>query len=149
MTIFRGNLGLICLVGAVIATGVILTVISQRVYDTQKQVRQKERELLSEQWEIRALKAEWAYLTRPDRLDALARAASQTRVGDVAATPVMQNLAIEPVVFSAPTPPAKPFYHGRSPVHPVSSDTPSPVKQEKQETKIDFSDVLNKIGGGR
>ena len=132
---------LICfLLLSVFATGGMLAFISQDVYDTQKSVLQKSRDVVAEQWELRALKAEWAYLTRPDRLDELSDASAQSKSSVSPQTVLIQELSVEPVAY-VPVPTLKP--QGRS-----SIQSAQPLVQ-KSENKSNFSSLLNTIGGNR
>lgn len=129
---------LICfLVLVVVLTGSALTLVSQKVYDTQKSVSGKSRDLVSEQWELRALKAEWAYLTRPDRLEQLSDASEQSKI---MASKSAQELMVEPASF-VPTPTPKPL--GHSSIQNAVSSAP------KSNNKSNFSSLLNMIGGQR
>ncbi|PCI01231.1 MAG: hypothetical protein COB76_01835 [Alphaproteobacteria bacterium] len=144
MKFLRKNILILCLLVAVLATGGALTFVSQDVYDTQKSVGKKSRDLVAEQWELRALKAEWAYLTRPDRLDELSDAsgAAQKKTS-LSQTVVIQTLVAEPVSF-VPLPTPKPnssLSFGRSPIQ-----TAQPLAQSSKN-KSSFTSLLKKIGG--
>ena len=58
------NWGTVVLVLAVIVAGSALMHISQKVHEKQKKVQYLGREIVAENWAIRALNAEWAYLSR-------------------------------------------------------------------------------------
>lgn len=140
MRYLRDNKLICFLMFAVIMTGGALTFVSQDVYDMQKSVAKKSRDLVSEQWELRALKAEWAYLTRPDRLEQLSGASAQSKVmASKLPTSSIQELAVEPASY-IPTPAIKP---GRSSIRNAD------VSAKKSNNKSSFSSLLDLIGGER
>jgi hypothetical protein len=142
MNFLKNNKLIIFLLFAVIGTGTLLTLVSQNVYDTQKSVQTKSRDLVSEQWELRSLKAELAYLSRPDRLDHLFEASSQigTEPTIVQILQSQNTLNMAPVSY-VPVPPLKPL--GRSPIHLTQPSASHP------QTQSDFSSLLQSIGGER
>lgn len=152
--VLRQNLLIIVLLVAVIATGAVLMVVSQNVYEKQSSIRDKGRDLVEQEWELRTLKAEWAYLSRPDRLDELSSAMGR---GEAVAAimPVHRQSEVSLgdnqdqvnlVSLSVPTPSNKPFYMIRS-TPAVSYKDAQPVKTKSVEPKGDFSSLLKTIGG--
>jgi cell division protein FtsL len=135
----KNNLFICCLAIAVCGAGTTLIFISQKVYDAQRVVKSMDREALKTGWEIRALKAELAYLTRPDRLDEIASAiqSGSTKLpqGDVQ--------VISPVKLSMPQ---------TEPNFIVPSRKPNMVfvtqkKEIKKTNSTDFSNLLKTVGG--
>ena len=57
---------------SVLVTGFMLFNVSQQVQESERQLKRVEKEIAREEEMIRVLKAEWAYLNRPDRLEHLA-----------------------------------------------------------------------------
>jgi cell division protein FtsL len=109
----RQNIGLICLFICVVVTGGALMIVSQQVYNAQNGIHKKSKIIAEQEWELRTLKAEWAYLTRPDRIAQLADASSSNGVVaivNIDSMPVVnasyvsnkteynQSVTIEPVV---------------------------------------------------
>lgn len=78
MKFLKDNALILVLVVAVLAAGGSLMVVSQKVYDTQKHVQALDQDILTKQWDIRALKAELAYLSRPDRLEQISVAIAKS-----------------------------------------------------------------------
>lgn len=56
----------------VLVTGFMLFNVSQQVQESERQLKKAQREIAREEEMVRVLRAEWAYLNRPDRLEALA-----------------------------------------------------------------------------
>ena len=143
MRFVRDNKLLCFLIFAVVVASVGLTLVSQRVYDAQRSVQKAGRDVVRVEWDIRSLKAELAYLTRPDRLDRISSNFVQSIAPaaggyDVPASTVsfsssLSSLpeAISPASFDAPLPNKK----------PVKS---KPISVNK---KSSFDDLLNGIGG--
>ena len=115
---------LLALTGAVLA-GTVLFWTSQKVQISEARLRQLKAAVASEENTIRVLKAEWAYLTRPDRLEQLAK----THLG---MKPVMPDqVAADAGAIPAP---AQPLLPGRKPsqvAQPVSAQVLSPAEDIK------------------
>jgi hypothetical protein len=123
---------LICfLVVAVIGSGVALMTVSQKVYMTERNVKNMNRDALKAEWDIRALKAELAYLSRPDRLDQISSALSKPFPSQPYQFPVATVSLAMPNTENVPTiiPLKKPHY--------VANKKPTD----------DFSSLLQTIGG--
>jgi cell division protein FtsL len=141
MMFVRNNKLLCFLIVAVMCAGLGLVLISQKVYDAQRSVKKMGQEALVNEWDIRSLRAELAYLTRPDRLDQISSAFAQ------AISPAAGNSVpiVAPVFFSLPSsvsssdaaifPLKKPHY--------ISVSVPQKVETPSQN----FSDMLNIVGG--
>ena len=71
MKIFR--ISTLLALAAAAASGALLFWTSQSVQQEQTRLRSLERARNNEEQALRVLRAEWAYLNRPDRLEALAR----------------------------------------------------------------------------
>ena len=140
MKTIRANLALILLIGAVLTTGIALSFVSQKAHDAQKNVAEKSRDVVAQQWEIRALKAEWAYLNRPDRLEELSDASQQMKTPAIASFG-RENLDVSPVSYQTPLPMVKP-----TPRAAIAK--PAPVVEDEKPTSS-FSNLLDMIGGAR
>lgn len=138
---------------AALLSGTALLWTSQRVQMEEEQRRELTEAVASEQETIRVLAAEWAYLNRPDRLEALAReylamappeplqivpSAASLPERLIPAIPRRKPaLDIQPAVFGAPVKP------------PVVKEA---VKDEPRLTKEDnksFYSLLEELEGGR
>lgn len=144
MNYIRTNLALILLVGVVVFTGIALSFVSQKAHDAQRNVAEKSRDLVAEQWELRALKAEWAYLNRPDRLEELADASHQTKTTSTAM--MVQTLDASPVAYHAPLPRVKPAPRA---VVKAKANVETPAVVEEKKLSASFANLLDMIGGGR
>jgi hypothetical protein len=157
----KQNKLILVLLMAVFAVGGTLMVVSQGVYEKETSVSSKGRQLVEQEWELRTLKAEWAYLSRPDRIDELSSAmgtsgnavivAMQPRYDGKDADPI-ENL-VTPVTMSVPTPTNKPFYMIRPAATQIST-APSVISKSsdsapkpKSSNSGDFSSLLKTIGG--
>lgn len=166
MKFLKDNALLLSLVVAVITAGGSLMVVSQKVYDKQRHVRSLDQQILTSQWDIRALRAELAFLTRPDRLDQITAAVSQAdpltdgRDGFAPVTFVYDDL---PPSMSL-LPPSKPqgtIYHKASVPQsaqpkrePTKAHQPQTVKKTPQPSEPSkpsqgFSVLLDKLGDGQ
>jgi len=138
---------------AVMVSGGSLMVVSQNVYDKQSKINRMEREAQAIEWEIRALNAELAYLSRPDRMEQLASAMAQS-LSPVASNDIM---VITPTSFSPFEPTTLSLIPNRKPAisnirrvsAPVRIAQPSPAPQPQKQPKQsqDFSSLLDNLGG--
>ena len=110
---------LLAMTGAIL-TGTLLFWTSQKVQISEARLRQIREAVAGEENTIRVLNAEWAYLTRPDRLEHLAK----TYLGMKPVSP--DQVAAGPESIPSPAHPTLP---ARKPV-PVSQ--PDPVLQGEQ-----------------
>ncbi len=81
-------------IAAAVLSGVALFWTAQRVQTAEMKVRQLDEASASEQQALHVLRAEWDYLNRPDRLEALARqnlSMSAPQPGEVVASPAAIN----------------------------------------------------------
>ena len=140
MNLFKNNALFCILIIAVLTAGSVLLVVSQKVYEAERSVKMMSENALSGAWEIRALKAELAYLTRPDRLDQISSAIIQPT-----STAAQDNYIVSPVSFSftKDTKPAAIMPLRKPAIYRIAS--PEKVKKSNQQ---DFSAMLNVIGGG-
>ena len=67
-----GRISFVLLVSAILISGSLLFAVSQRVQSTEREISMLKDKLSQENESLRVLKAEWAYLNRPDRLEAMA-----------------------------------------------------------------------------
>ena len=140
MMFVRNNRLLCFLIVAVMVSGFGLVVVSQKVYDAQRAVKRMGQDALASEWDIRSLKAELAYLTRPDRLDQISSAFVQSispAAGDFVpmVAPVSFSLPSAPSSDVAVLPLKKPHYISTS------------VSQKAETPSQNFSDLLNVVGG--
>jgi hypothetical protein len=146
------NLAIIIMGFAVLISGGTLMLVSQKVYHAQKNVNNLSQDILATEWEIRALKAELAYLSRPDRLEQISLAMTQSISPDLG-----DRIAIAPVSYRLPddiTNPTLTLIPQKKPMgfrnityqKPQTQNTQPPSPQPKKSS--DFSSLLQSIGGG-
>ena len=147
MSFIKSYFSIIIMGIAVIVSGVTLMMVSQRVYETQNNVQTMSRDVLASEWEIRALRAELAFLTRPDRLEQISSAITNN------ISPLANDkIAVAPVFYQLPDdvtrviPSAKPL---RVSVVSRAEVQPERVVPEKIENTAshNFSAMLSDIGG--
>lgn len=151
----KRNFMIIVMGFAVIFSGGSLMAVSQNVHDKQSKISRMEREAQAIEWEIRALNAEMAYLSRPDRMEQLASAMAQS-ISPMASNDIM---VISPASFSPFEPKNLSLIPNRkpavsnirrvsAPVH-VAQKSPTPVPQPQKQPKPsqDFSSLLDNLGG--
>lgn len=127
----------LCFLGvAVIGAGVALMMVSQQVYTTERNVKNMNREALKAEWDIRALKAELAYLSRPDRLDQISSALTQSGANGDA----VNYFPIATISLDMPAQSKTPAIIPIKKPHFVTYQNPVAQKQ-------DFSTLLQTIGG--
>jgi cell division protein FtsL len=112
-----------------IAVAIGLYVLKNRVHDLEDRLQRLNREIIAEQEAIHVLKAEWAYLNQPGRLDDLARRhlglvpENAKQVIDIADLPLLGEV---PTVADAPVKsPKKPT----EAMKPPAARPPIPVAQ--------------------
>lgn len=119
----------------VLASGIALLDISQRVQSAERELRSVERKVEHERENIRALKAEWAYLNDPARLEALVTNGLSMEMQDVGA--ITSHLAEDMGEgYRTPTTNEKPSsVFKRKPSNLVQdiSYSPQPIKVEGRE----------------
>jgi cell division protein FtsL len=141
MMFVRHNKLLCFLIVAVMCAGLGLVLVSQKVYDAQRSVKKMGQEALVNEWDIRSLRAELAYLTRPDRLDQISSAFAQS-ISPAAGNSVS---IVAPVSFSLPSSASSSdaaIFPSKKP-HYISVSVPQKVETSSQN----FSDMLNIVGG--
>ncbi|MCB9991919.1 MAG: hypothetical protein H6867_11230 [Rhodospirillales bacterium] len=94
-------------VGGAVAAGALLFWTSQHVQQAEDRLAGMTQAVQSEQQSIRVLDAEWDYLNRPDRLEALA--AEYLGLSSAAAFSVGENVSDLPQVTLPVMPPRKPL----------------------------------------
>lgn len=138
MIFLKNNKFLSFLVLAVFVAGVSLVIISQKVHDTQRKVRKMDRKSLVTEWDIRTLRAELAYLTRPDRLDEISSAFSKS----ISPTVIKKISIVSKVSFSSnKTVSNTPVIPNRKPTILMRSST------QDSKPKNDFLSLIKNIGG--
>ena len=147
MKYIKTNLAIIIMGFAVLLSGGTLLLVSQKVYHAQKRVNNLSQVILATEWEIRTLKAELAYLSRPDRLEQISLAMTQSispALGDkIAIAPVSYQLPDEAINPSLALIPHKKPSGLNLVQYQKSEPTPTPVIQKKTN---DFSALLKSIG---
>lgn len=141
-----------CAIVLAACAGGILFWVSQKVQDAERQKAAIEESLEHEQEALRVLKAEWDYLNRPDRLEAMAKkylnmvpASSDTllRPDDKIPEPV-EMLSDETPIFIG-TSQEKPESKKKS----IPTEAASPTLQSAEPAREDsFEKVLNGVAKG-
>lgn len=150
MKYIKMNLAIIIMGFAVLVSGGTLMLVSQNVYHSQKKVNSLAQNILSTEWEIRALKAELAFLSRPDRLEQISLAMTQSispALGDrIVIAPVSYTLPDETIKPTlALIPHKKPMGFKTVQYQKPTENIDNPITAP-EKTK-DFSSLLNSIGG--
>ena len=144
ISIIKNNMILIALSAIVLVCASALMMVSQEVYQTQKHVNVLEKEKQITEWEIRALSAEIAFLTRPDRLDKLSTVMMQSVQPSSGQSIVMSPVHFSALGQNAVLPGRKPVSSKHASVQASPSTVPVvPTTQSRQ----DISSLLNAIGG--
>ena len=122
---------------AIIGSGAILMAISHKVYKVQNNINKMDRAIIRETWEIRSLKAELAYLTRPERLEQISAAVAN---GENAKSVIISQIA--PVSFDVKNEENDSLIliPNKKPVFKISE-----MHYKKNETKTDFSSLLHTL----
>lgn len=136
--------------------GASLFWVSQQVQEIERGQRQIRQTLEREREAIRVLSAEWDYLNRPDRLEALS--AKHLTMESGGTDNIVQSINAIPEPLEMPMPPrTRPVFisnlssssePARSPSpHPVVTKPESaPIRDTSSQSSPDFSDVLNSLG---
>ncbi|MAQ70612.1 MAG: hypothetical protein CL565_00295 [Alphaproteobacteria bacterium] len=149
-----GRFSFILLVSAILISGSLLFSVSQRVQSTEREIGHLREKLSQENESLRVLRAEWAYLNRPDRLEAMA----VNGVLPSANTPARLQKKITFNLGVIPTPSRKPSGYLASPGIYSVTNTPDlsveaiqPVKPEITSTSLgekSFDSLLDNLGEG-
>lgn len=145
--VVQKNILLVCLTGAVIVAGGALMHVSQRVHETQKAVKSASRQIIEEGWAIRALKAEWAYLSRPGRLEELSVALARLQSDETA--PAAQPV-VAPASYLSDTPQQALYIPAVLPLRKPATQIIHKAAHKKtgqKKAEGDFSSLLQRIGG--
>ena len=118
---------------------------------------QKDRDIVREQDQIHVLRAEWAYLDRPERIEDLANkylslaAPKANQLGSIAQLPMRGETPLDPMAST----PAKPAGPNRGPA-PLFAPTPVAAGSRPQsrpvhpnELSVGLNDSASLPGGGR
>jgi len=143
---FKQYLAIMVMGIAVVISSASLMVVSQNVYDKQSKIKRMEQQALATEWEIRALNAEMAFLSRPDRLDQLASAMANS----ISPATGADLMVIAPVSYTPFTQTDLSIIPNRKPAiskalrvsTPIIKTSPTPTK-----TTQNFDSFLDKIGG--
>lgn len=139
---------------AVLVSGALLFVVSQRVQSTERDIRFLENKITRENESIRVLQAEWAYLNRPDRLEKLATS-SQVRPTAIPES-LDRRIMLETVMVPVPI---------RKPVYNIVPNAPALIQVGTQAGKSkelpvvrpqnnsdekdgNFNDLIQNLGNG-
>ncbi|PCI99484.1 MAG: hypothetical protein COB14_06290 [Alphaproteobacteria bacterium] len=128
----------------VIASGAMLMDVSHHVQRAERDIKHLDREIAREEESIRVLKAEWAYLNNPVRLEALA--ADYVDLISPEAAQLISDMSVIP----DNDPQASIFIPQRSPLHrDISYDASSPKPtQATYPTKHTNNTVSSHTNGG-
>jgi hypothetical protein len=135
-----------------ISLGAALFWVSQQVQMLERDTRILNEKIASEHEGMRVLSAEWDYLNRPDRIEALATkyldkmdaVVPDNLLRDARAVPepqILQNEDETPVLVS--TNPDK----SEDETHIDATPDARPIKDREESKSIDFNDVLKKATG--
>jgi hypothetical protein len=128
--------------------GAALFWVSQQVQEIERHQRQVRSEITREEEALRVLSAEWDYLNRPDRLEALSVRYLQLESGGV--DTILQNVNAIPEPAEIPIPPrGRPvFVSGgaeklSAPVAVSTKPDTAPIRDAAPSANPTFEDVLN------
>ncbi len=149
-----------------ITAGTVLFHTSDAVQKTQEEIERLESEIAEERESIRVLKAEWAYLNQPERLEKLAREylpnlspASGTQLTEIGRLPEKEPQVAkqEPAPTTIPATPAKkipadftvktPKPAVKAPPAPAPAPKAQIIPSKNAEPTRDFGDLLKNLGG--
>jgi cell division protein FtsL len=136
-----------------VLSGTVLFVISQRVQRVQHSLAALKEERVKEQDSLHVLHAEWDYLNRPDRLEALATqylGMKTPELRTVTTDPRALNEPVEPLDVDVKHP-VKPALRVQQAVYrPVAPHVPQPAAPTPDE-QHSFQDLINNLndGGGQ
>ena len=129
-----------CLGGLLFRTSQSVQVAEDKLAGLNMSVRQ-------EQESIRVLDAEWDYLNRPQRLEALAK--KYLSVSSPESNQFVEDAAAIPEPVAPVIPPAKPAIFAQ-PVAVPAKPSPNPVPSQtiKASERQNFEDLVKRAGGG-
>lgn len=144
MKFLTGNLSLIIMGFAIIVCGTSLVIVSQNVYEKQAFINNMKHDALMTEWEIRALNAELAFLSRPDRLDQLTSAIASSTSPSTAD----EITVIAPVAYSGFTQQNTSIIPYRKPTlsKPIRVSSPK-ISSKITPKKQNFNSFLSSLGG--
>lgn len=144
-------------IGTAVMSGVALFWTAQRVQTAEMKVRQLNDASASEQQALHVLRAEWDYLNRPDRLEALAKqnlSMSAPQSGEVVASPAAINdpapeplqkhrheAQVQPAVMVQPQP------AGTQAAPAAISPQPEAPQSSQAFDQRSFQDLMKDLGG--
>ncbi len=123
---------------AALSTGALLFSTSQKVQKAERQMASLEKQKDSEQEAIRVLRAEWDYLNRPDRLEAMATRFLGMKQPTLAA--VTDDPDAIPTPIPAAVPPAPVLPPQPAVLHAAAAASP-----EQEQKK--FQEMMTALGG--
>jgi cell division protein FtsL len=154
----KANVLAVAAIGAAVLSGVALFWTAQRVQTAETKVRQLDEAAASEQQALHVLRAEWDYLNRPDRLEALAKqnlsmtapqpgevVASPAAIADPAPEPLQKHrreIQVQPAVM------VKPQVAGAQPAFPsATSPQPEAPQPPQAADHRSFQDLMKDLDG--
>lgn len=151
MTVIKSYLSIIIMGVFVVVSGATLMIVSQNVYESQSRIQTMNQKTLSAEWEIRSLNGELAFLTRPDRLEQITTALSQSISPSIGS----DIMVVSPVSLMSYDQQSYGIIPNRKPsASPSPTRVSAPIPQtdntQIKATKSasnDFSSLINSIGG--
>lgn len=150
----KGNRFLLFLIIAVILSGGALVIVGQEVYKKEKLIQATNREIHQTEWSLKSLRAELAFLTRPDRIEALSQSLLSDispAVGQIEHMSWIENNDDKSISFDDQDTPSTTSSHVVLPrTKPVRVSNVSPseaISKETDKKQTSFSNLLNQIGG--
>ncbi len=120
-----------CILSAVLVSGALLFIVSQKVQSTERDINFLETKIAREKESVRVFQAEWAYLNRPDRLEKLA-ANSQLEPTAIPQS-LDRQIMIQTVVVPIPI---------RKPVFEKMDNTPALIQVSTQTEKTEDTPII-------
>ena len=136
-----------------VLSGALLFYVSQQVQEAERTQKQLQAVIEQEQEALRVLSAEWDYLNRPDRLEALAR--TYLNMEPMKVESALTSVDAIPMIE---TPPTAPVLVGTDNTHIDKTTTPQMIQNESTPPVIgaqepshepNFSGVLNEAVQGQ
>lgn len=127
--------------GLVLGTGFMLFNVSRQVQEEEKVLYSIQDDIVREEKMIRVLRAEWAYLNRPERLERLAK--DHLEMGEISASGIVFSPASLPSRPIYMPPPMRPVSFSRAPA--IVKSYPARLDETTAQSGRAFDDVLRAL----